>query len=255
MSRVAVALRHPYADVIASIPRHPADPTIAYGENLDREFVTGLVRDRILTAAIFPNAVSPEEIATYATPELQQSFREACQHFTQFFVSREKGLETDLTRGVAVMRGLGERGHGFIIETPGFYEGRKNLRDFLPDNWLIDKVQNLGNTVTTPRGYGYHIYQAFPGMAAEGYYARWHGHEDINAHITFAGATLEFLPSDVDLEDVRRRPKEYQSRIQRPNIGDMMVFGRLPHRSSEEIPEEGQFAAIGHGSYEFGNGD
>lgn len=254
-------LSRPDEDIIRNIPRHPADPTVAYGEALDREFgreyIVRLVKDRILSAAIFPNAVSRQEIAEHITPELQRAFREACQHFTHFFFTQEKRLKTDLMHGVAVMRGLGYRGQGFGPETvPRDYEGGKTLRDFLPDNWLIDQISKHGDMVATRMGeYGFHAFHAFPGMTGQLWAGKWHTHEDYTTHLTLAGAGLEWLPSYIESEDAEQNPAKYEHLIQRLDIGDLMVMGRANHRSSHFIPEQGQFAFIAHGPYDLTHGD
>lgn len=246
----------PDQDVLAAIPRHPADPNIAYGENLDRLVITDLVKRRILMGAIFRKAVSPDEIAKHATLDVQKAFRDACLHFTHFFVTRrEKGYETDIDQGIAVMRGLGVVGQTFDIEHGHVYEGGKNLSDFFPDNWLFEKIREHGKITARMGEYGYHIFQAFPEMANDGYYGTWHTHQDINAHLTLSGAGLEWLPGDISLDDAKKHPERYNDRIQRIEIGDLAVFGEIIHRSSHKIPEQGQFAILAHGPYDLTGGN
>src|SRR5690606_7325588 len=128
--------------------------------------------------------------------------------------------------------------------------------DFLPDEWLIELVRKQGELVALPiRGYGYHIYQAFPGKAKQGYASYWHDHNDIGAHTTLAGAGLEWLPSHIKTKDAATHPEKFEHLIQRVEIGDLIVFGRLPHRSSHAIPEQGQFAVLGQGPFDLRNGD
>lgn len=236
---------------IDALPKHPADPNIACGENLDRDFIIALIRERHLLGAIFQNAVSPQEITQNVTLDLQTGFRAACQHFTQFFFSTEKGhTGTTLESGIAVVRGIGVKGQSFGIETPGAYEGTKTLRNFLPSNWLIEKVKELGSIAHIINEYGFHIFHAFANAAQSGYARRWHTHEDIGAHLTLAGAGLEWLPSDIRLEDARKNPDQFENRVQSTKIGDLFVLGRVIHRSSHQIPQQGQFALLAHGPYD-----
>ncbi len=236
---------------IDKIPRHPLDDKIAYGFDLNRNLVASLVRERILLGAIFRGYVSPEEIKAHATPDLGRGFREACGHFTGFFRSAEKGMRTTVDEGIAVMRGIGTRS-GCSIDTDGEYNGGKCLVDFFPnkDEWIVEKIKCLGQYTANGMGeYGYHIFHAPAGKAERGYASHWHPHDDITSSLTFDGATMELLPSDVDAADVKAHPERYESRIIRPEIGDAVLIGRMLHRSSHEIPEKGQFAIITHGPW------
>lgn len=236
---------------ISKIPRHPLDERVAYGHDLDRNLVASLVRERVLLGAIFRGYVSPEELKTHTMPALGKGFREACGHFTGFFLSSEKGMQTTVDQGIAVMRGLGNR-HGCSIDTIGEYSGGKSLVDFFPekDEWLVQKIIGLGQYTGNGMGdYGYHIFHAPPGKTERGYAAKWHTHDDITSSLTFQGATMECLPSDVNLDDANIHPEKYEDRIIRPEIGDVVLIGRMIHRSSHKIPEEGQFAIITHGPW------
>ncbi|MCB1681093.1 MAG: hypothetical protein H6858_05925 [Rhodospirillales bacterium] len=236
---------------ISKIPRHPLDPNIAYGYDLDRALVANLVRERLLLGAIFRSYVSPEEIAAHATPDVSAGFRQACGHFTHFFLSSEKGMSTTLDSGIAVMRGLGDR-RGCSIDTMGEYNGGRSLVDFFPnhDDWLVQKIIGLGQYTCNGMGdYGYHIFHAPAGRTERGYAAKWHTHDDITSSLTLGGATMECLPSDVDITDANVHPEQYEDRIIRPDIGDAVLIGRMIHRSSHRIPEEGQFAVITHGPW------
>lgn len=236
---------------IDKIPRHPQDHSIAHGHNLNPSLIATLVRERILLGAIFRGHVSPEEIKAHTTPALSRGFREACEHFTRFFVSSEKGLKTTIDSGTAVIRGMGY-GEGLTIDTPGEYTGRKRLIDFFPgqDEWLLRKITEWGKYTANGMGeYGYHIFHAPAGHTPEGYYAQWHTHNDFGAHMTFEGATLEMLPGDISIDDAQAHPEKYEDRIIRPEIGDVVLMGRVIHRSSHNIPEQGQFAAIAHGPW------
>lgn len=236
---------------ISKIPRHPLDDRVAYGYDLDRNLVATLVRERILLGAIFRGYVSPEEIKAHTTPELSRGFREACGHFTGFFLSSEKGIKTTVDEGIAVMRGLGDR-NGCSIDTIGEYSGGRSLVDFFPDkdDWIVQKIIGLGRYTSNGMGdYGYHIFQADPGKAERGYASKWHTHDDITSSLTIAGATMECLPGDVDVDDANANPQKYEGRIIRPEIGDAVLIGRVIHRSSHRIPEEGQFSVITHGPW------
>lgn len=236
---------------ISKIPRHPLDDKVAYGYDLDRNLVASLVRDRVLLGAIFRGYVSPEEIKAHTSPGLSRGFREACGHFTGFFLSSEKGMTTTVDQGIAVMRGIGNR-QGCSIDTIGEYNGNKSLVDFFPDkdDWIIEKIKGLGQYTANGMGdFGYHIFHAPAGKAEKGYASKWHPHDDITSSLTFEGATMELLPSDIDLADANAHPEKYESRIIRPEIGDAVLIGRMNHRSSHRIPKEGQFAVITHGPW------
>jgi hypothetical protein len=236
---------------IDKIPRHPLDNRVAYGYDLNRNQVASLVRERVLLGAIFRGYVSQEEIKAHTTPALSRGFREACGHFTGFFLSSEKGMNTTVDQGIAVMRGIGNR-YGCSIDTIGEYNGGKSLVDFFPDKdeWIIEKIKSLGQYTANGMGdYGYHIFHAPAGRAERGYASKWHTHDDITTSLTVEGATMEGLAGDVDIDDANAHPEKYESRIIRPEIGDAWLIGRIAHRSSHRIPKQGQFAVITHGPW------
>ena len=227
------------------------DDKIAYGYDLNRNQVASLVRERVLLGAIFRGYVSQEEIKAHTTPALSRGFREACGHFTGFFLSSEKGMNTTVDQGIAVMRGIGNR-YGCSIDTIGEYNGGKSLVDFFPDKdeWIIEKIKSLGQYTANGMGdYGYHIFHAPAGRAERGYASKWHTHDDITTSLTVEGATMEGLAGDVDIDDANAHPEKYESRIIRPEIGDAWLIGRIAHRSSHRIPKQGQFAVITHGPW------
>lgn len=236
-------------DILDSIPRHPNDEMVAYGRDLDPDVVVPLIRKRLLLGAVFQDYTKPPEDIIPSTLDLAMDFRQACAHFTGFFASHERGHHTDMDHGIAVMRGIGNSS-GFGIDDAKNYQGNKSLLDFLKNEWLIKQIIKVGNYTKEGLGeYGYGIFQAPAGQTPDGFLSNWHTHNDITSHFTIHGAGLQTLPSYVDPTDAQNNPDKYEHLTLNANPNDLLIMGRLIHRSSHDIPEKGQFAFITHGPY------
>lgn len=229
--------------VIDSIPRHPADPNVAYGYDLDPAVIRPLLEDRILVAAIFRDFCPKDERMAHVTQSLQDGFRSASTYFNSHNFSPERG-DT-----LAKMRLMAFDKQGIFPQTPDYEPRHKTLEDFTGSTWLHEKMDRMSIWPQKKMGeYGFHILHAFAGATDKGLTPYWHPHQDITAHLTISeGGGLEWMPSDVDPEDLRRNPQKYEDRAQVVAPGDLIAMGRLLHRSTSKIHEHGQFSIIAGG--------